>query len=65
MPLVQGYSKKSVSKNISKEMKTGRPQKQAIAIALNTAGTAAKKAGKPLPTRGSRTAKNKASRGMK
>lgn len=65
MPLVQGCSKKSVSKNISKEMKAGRPQKQAIAIALNTARTAAEKAGKPLLARGSRTAKNKASRGMK
>ena len=47
MPLVKGYSKKSIGKNISKEMKAGRPQKQAIAIALNTARTAAKKAGKP------------------
>lgn len=65
MPLVKGYSKKSVSKNISKEMKAGRPQKQAIAIALNTARIAAKKAGKPLPARGARTAKNKANRGMK
>lgn len=29
-------------------MKAGRPQKQAIAIALSTARTAKKKAGKPL-----------------
>ena len=47
MPLIKGYSKKSIGKNISKEMKAGRPQKQAIAIALNTARMAAKKAGKP------------------
>jgi hypothetical protein len=28
-------------------MKSGMPQKQAVAVALNTARTAAKKAGKP------------------
>jgi hypothetical protein len=47
MPLKKGYSKASVSKNISMEMKKGTPQKQAVAIALNTARTAAMKAGKP------------------
>ena len=47
MPLKQGYSKASVSKNISMEMKKGTPQKQAVAIALSTARTAAMKAGKP------------------
>jgi len=47
VPLKKGYSKKSISANISSEMKSGKPQKQAVAIALNTARTAAMKAGKP------------------
>ena len=47
MPLKKGYSKQSISSNISREMKKGMPQKQAVAVALNTARTAAMKAGKP------------------
>lgn len=46
MPMKQGYSKKSVSSNIKREMKAGKPQKQAVAIALNVAKKAKKKAGK-------------------
>ncbi len=47
MPLIKGYSSKSIGKNISNEMKSGMPQKQAVAVALTTARKAAKDAGKP------------------
>ena len=36
MPLIKSKSKKAVSKNIKTEIKAGKPQKQAIAIALST-----------------------------
>ena len=44
MPLVKSSSKKAISKNIKTEMDAGRPQKQAVAIALNVARKAS---GKP------------------
>lgn len=43
MPLIKSSSKKDIGKNIKTEEKAGKPKKQAIAIALNTAREAGAK----------------------
>jgi hypothetical protein len=37
MPLEQSASKKAIGNNIKREEEAGKPKKQAVAIALNTA----------------------------
>lgn len=46
MPLVKGKkakTKKGISGNIKREMESGKPQKQAVAIAMSVAGKSKKK----------------------
>jgi hypothetical protein len=44
MPLEEGSSREVVGRNIKTEMEHGKPQKQAVAIALNKAGLSNKDA---------------------
>jgi hypothetical protein len=46
MPLKKGYSQKTIAANIKAEVKAGRPHNQAVAIAMDIAEKAKKRAGK-------------------
>jgi len=46
MPLQKGKSKKTISNNIRELVQSGRPQKQAVAIAMSEARRSRAKTGK-------------------
>ena len=50
MPLSKGKSREAISKNVKTEIKHGKPQKQAVAIALNEA----RKSGAKIPKKHSK-----------
>ena len=57
MPLMKGKSRKTISQNIRTERAAGKPLRQAVAIALNTArksGAKGKPAKRKPAARGSR-----------
>lgn len=49
MPLKTGKSKNVISQNIKTEIASGKPQKQAVAIALTKAGMSKPKGKVPVP----------------
>lgn len=57
MPSAKGSSKETIAKNIRTEMHAGKPQKQAVAIAMSKAGKSKKK-----PKKSTKKATKKAGR---